>query len=196
METSGLAAAKKNAARLGVHIAFIDESGFLLIPPVRRTWGPCGEPPLTRYSYKHDKISAISALTVSSHRRRVGLYFQLYRKNIQQKEVCQFLRHLLRHLRGHVIVVWDNGKPHKGEPIRELCRRFRRLHLERFPAYAPELNPDEGVWDQMDNTLANGRPDNLDELSIALSKTLQQLRQSQPKLRWCVHQSNLPPFLS
>ena len=165
------------------------------IPPVRRTWGPRGQTPRIRYSYKHDKVSAVSAVTVSPTRRRLGLYCQLHRKNIQQAEVCQFLRHLLRHLRGHVIVVWDNGKPHKGEPIRDLCRRFPRLHLERFPAYAPELHPDEGVWNQMDNALANGRPDDLDELSAALNKTLRHLRRSQFKLRWCVHQSELPPFL-
>jgi transposase len=195
VEATGLAAHKKNAARLGAHIAFIDESGFLLIPPVRRTWGPCGQTPRTKYSYKHDRISAISALTVSPQRRRIGLYFQLHRKNIQQSEVCQFLRYLLKHLRGHLIVVWDNGRPHKGEPLRKLCRRYPRLHLERFPAYAPELNPDEGVWCQADDVLANGRPDHLNLLSVALSRTLRNLRRSQRKLRWCIHQADLPLFL-
>jgi transposase len=92
-------------------------------------------------------------------------------------------------------VIWDNGKPHKGEPIRQFCRRHPRLHLERFPTYAPELNPDEGVWNQMDNTLANGRPDNLDDLAVPLNKALRGLRASQPKLRWCVHQTELPSFL-
>lgn len=163
---------------------------------MRRTWGPCGQTPQTRYAYKHDKISAVSAVTVSPRRRRLGLYFHLYRKNIQQAEICRFLRHLLRHVRGPLIVIWDNGRPHKGEPIRELCRRYPRLWLERFPAYAPELNPDEGVWNQADNTLANGRPEQLEQLSAVLSKTLRALRRSQPKLRWCIHQSDLPPFLS
>jgi transposase len=180
--------------RLGAHIAFVDESGFLLIPPVRRTWGPRGRPPVTRYSYKHDRISAISALTASPRRHRIGLYFQLHRKNIQQAEVRRFLRYLLRHLRGHIIVIWDNARPHKGDPIRRLCRRVRRLHLERFPAYAPELNPDEGVWNQADNSLANGRPDHLDRLSTALTRVLRHMRKSQRHLRWCVHQSSLPLF--
>jgi len=195
VDETGLAAHKKNATRLGAHIAFVDESGYLLITPVRRSWGPRGRTPIIRYCYKHDRISAISAVTVSPSRRRLGLYCRLHRKNIQQAEVCQFLRHLLSHLRGPVIVLWDNGKPHKGEPIRELCRRFGRLHLERFPTYAPELNPDEGVWNQLDNTLANGRPDDLDQLEAALTKALRPLRASQSKLRWCVHQTELPSFL-
>ena len=142
--------------RLGAHLAFVDESGYLLIPPVRRTWGPRGVTPIIRYCYKHYKISAISAVTVSPTRRRLGLYCPFHRKNIQQAEVCRFLRHVLRHLRGPVIVIWGYGKPHKDESIRELCRRFPRLHLERFPAYAPELNPDEGVWSQMDNARPMG----------------------------------------
>jgi transposase len=195
VETPRLAAHKKNAARLGAHIAFVDESGYLLIPPVRRTWGRRGDTPIIRYNYKHDRISAISAVTISPARRRMGLYCQFHRKNIQQAEVCQFLRHLLRHLRGPVIVIWDNGKPHKGEPIRQFSARHSRLHLERFPTYAPELNPDEGVWNQMKNALANGRPDNLNQLAAALNRTLRSLRASQPNLRWCVHQTDLPPFL-
>jgi transposase len=30
--------------------------------------------------------------------------------------------------------------------VKELVRHVPRLHLLRFPGYAPELNPDEGVW--------------------------------------------------
>ena len=53
---------------------------------------------------------------------------------------------MLRHLRGRVIVLWDNGSNHQGPLIRALCARFSRLHLERLPAYAPELNPVEPLW--------------------------------------------------
>lgn len=166
-----------------------------MIPPVRRTWGPRGQTPTLRYHYKRDKISAISAITVSPKYRRLGLYCRFFRKNITQTEVCLFLRHLLRHLRGRVIVIWDNGRPHKGKLIGKFCRRRRRLHLERFPTYAPELNPDEGVWNQMDNELANGRPDDLDQLKAALNRALRKIRGSPSKIRWCVFQSQLPAFL-
>jgi hypothetical protein len=64
----------------------------------------------------------------------MGLYFQCHRKNIGHTEVCLFLRHLLRHLRGEVIVLWDQASIHKGDPIRELTCRFPRLHFERLPA--------------------------------------------------------------
>lgn len=174
---------------------FIDESGFLLIPPVRRTWAPRGHTPLIVHHQRHDRISVISALSISPRRKRLGLYFQMHEKSIQVGEVCDFLRDLLRHLRGHVIVLWDRAKIHKGDPIRQLCRRFRRLHLELLPPYAPDLNPDEGVWSQAKQSLANGRPDTLDDLWFDLWLTLHDIRLSQRKLRACVYESDLPPFL-
>ncbi len=141
-----MAAPKKNATRLDAHLVFVDESGFLLVPSVHRTWAPRGVTPIHRHLYRRDKISVISGISVSPRRNRFGLYYRLHpKKNVKHPQVCEFLRYLLRHLRGPVIVLWDNGRPHKGAAVRDLCRRFPRLRLEAFPSYAPELNPDEGV---------------------------------------------------
>jgi transposase len=190
-----MAADKKNAARLGAYLVFIDESGFLLIPPVRKTWAPRGQTPVLRHHQLRHRISVLSAVTVSPNRKRLGLYFQLHDHNITRTEVCEFLSDLLKHLRRHVIVVWDNGGIHKGDVIRAFCARHRRLHLEALPPYAPELNPDEGVWAQAKDSLANGRPDTIDQLWLHLLHTLEDIQSSQPTLRACVHQSDLPPFL-
>jgi transposase len=187
---------KKNAEDLGAHLVFIDESGFLLIPSVRRTWGLRGQTPLHRHHYRHEKVSVISALTVSPQRHRLGLYFRcLADANFDNAQVAVFLRHLLKHLRGFVIVVWDNGRCHKGDDMRAFLRRCKRIRIEALPPYAPELNPDEGVWNQTRTTLANGRPDDPTELSDTLGEVLTSLSRSQSKLRWCFHQSELPPFL-
>lgn len=162
---------------------------------MRRTWAPTGQTPLLRHWQRHDRISVISGLTVSPRRQRLGLYFQLHDENIHAAEVCGFLRDLLRHLRGPVIVLWDGGKIHKGPLVRALCAEFPRLHLERFPAYAPELNPDEGVWTLTKGQLANGRPDDRGVLRAHLLVALLGIRHSQRLLRGCITQSDLPPFL-
>jgi transposase len=186
----------KKATRLGAHLVFIDESGFLLIPSVRKTWAPRGQTPLVRFWQSHDRISVISGLSVSPWRRRFGLYYQLHLANIRAPEVAAFLRHLLRHLRGAVIVLWDNGRIHRGPLIRELCRRVPRLRLVPFPPYAPELNPDEGVWSITKADLANGRPDEVEALRVQLLGSLaRRLRRSQRDLRGCITQSDLPLFL-
>jgi transposase len=103
-----------------------------------------------------------------------------------------FLREVLRQLRGHVIALLDNSNTHRGQPLAELRQLFPRLHLEYFPPYAPELNPDEGVWGLLKGRLANGRPDDIDELADDLQKEFRAIAGSQRKLRWCIRQSELP----
>ena len=180
---------------MGAHLVFADESGFLLTPTVARTWAPVGKTPVLRHLDRRDRISAISGITVSPTRHRLGLYFHLHHKNIQQQEVCAFLRHLLRHLRGHVFLLWDGGRPHSGREVKELVRRVPRLHLVRFPGYAPELNPDEGIWKLAKGMLANGCPKDRHELNKSLTNALASIRRHRKNLRACIDHSGLPYFL-
>lgn len=167
----------------------------MLIPPVRKTWSPRGQTPIVAHHERHDRISAISGISISPVKKRLGLYYSLYKGNVTQVQVCDFLRYLLRHLRGFVIVVWDNASPHKGRQIRDFCGQCKRLHLEALPPYAPELNPDEGVWSQAKESMANGRPDNMGELWWDVLDILDSLTASQSSLRACIHKSELPLLL-
>jgi transposase len=190
-----VAAYKKNAARLGAHIVFADESGFMLIPNVVRTWAPLGQTPIHRHRQgRRDKISVISGISLSP-RHRLDLYYLLFYDNIGQEEVCYFLRELLRHLRGPLIVLLDNSSTHKGDLIEQLQQQHRRLHIEHFPSYAPELNPDEGVWAQAKQELANSCPKDVDELMEDILRSIDGIRSSPEKLRACILQSDLPSFL-
>ena len=110
-------------------------------------------------------------------------------------EVCRFLRELLRHLRGALMVLLDNSSTHHGEPLHNLLRQHPRLHIEHFPAYAPELNPDEGVWSLAKRELANSCPHDVDELTEEVIRSINATRTSPEKLRGCIVQSELPPFL-
>ena len=137
----------------------------------------------------------ISGISVSPKRRHLGLYYLLFFDNIQQEEVCVFLRELLRHLRGPVIALLDNSSTHQGEPLQKLLARHPRLRIEHFPAYAPELNPDEGVWSQTKKKLANSCPRNVDQLMEDIIRSINRIRASRKKLRGCILQSELPSFL-
>jgi len=65
--------------------------------------------------------------------------------------LLRLLRLLLRKVRGKLLVIWDGAPIHRGQPVKDFLRRgaARRLHLEQLPAYAPELNPDEGIWNYL-----------------------------------------------
>jgi transposase len=172
---------------------FLDESGFLLIPNVLRTWAPRGKTPILRCADRWKKISAISAISISPRRRRISLYAHFHpEKNIKSPEVAQFLGHLLKHLRGPVVLLWDSGTPHKGAAAREFIRKHPRLHCYHFPGYAPELNPDEFIWYSLKRALSNSVPRDLRHLKQLLHAPLQRVRQSQKLLWSCIHASDLP----
>lgn len=184
VDRRGLAAPSKKAKDERAHLVLIDESGFFLNPLVRRTWAPKGQTPtLTGFGRRRDKVSTIAALSIAPRRRRLGLYFQTNSKTyIDAAGVVSFLRGLLRHLRGKVIVVWDGGSNHKGPLIRDLLRQYSRLHLERLPAYAPDLNPVEMVWSYMKyGVLANFVPRHVQHLDQVVNGHFQEAR-SRPKL--------------
>ena len=189
-----MAAGKKNAKRLNAHLVFVDEAGFMLAPTVLRTWAPRGQTPRLRHWDRHDRVSVISAISVSPLRQRLGLYYQWEHHNLHQPEVSGFLRHLLRHLRGPVIVLWDRWWFHKSPATQDLCRRFPRLRLEFFPAYAPELNPDERIWSLTKKRLANGSPDDRYRLAFSVIEALEACRTSQRRLRGCITHTGLSLF--
>ena len=154
-----------------------------------------GQTPIVRHRYAHDRLSAISSIAVSPQRAHCTLYCQLYEDNLQGDEVAAFLRSLLRQIPGHLVVLRDHGGIHRGEPVQELLGRTSRLHLEPFPPYAPELNPDTGVWNHLKAHLANGRPDTAADLMDVLAEEVCRLAASPSLLRGCIEHSDLPPFL-
>lgn len=145
LEKSPLAGHKKKTLARGAHLVFLDESGFLLLPHVVRTWAPRGQTPILKHFYRRDRVSVISALTLSPKKRRCGLLFRVHPRNIKSDEVVAFLRGLFRHLRGPIVLLWDRGLIHRGKAVKTLLSHRQRVQEEWLPAYAPELNPAEYV---------------------------------------------------
>ena len=141
METAALAGSKKNAAKQGRTIVFIDESGLSQRPHRCRTWAPRGQTPVLQFHFNWKKLSAVAGVTWWN------FYFRLFPGAIRAPQVIEFLRHLQRHLPGKLLVVWDGLQTHRSRLVREYVARQRgRLVLEFLPAYAPELNPVEYLW--------------------------------------------------
>jgi len=164
----------------------------LLIPTRRRTWGPEGQTPKVPYSYKHDRISALAVLTVSPIRHRIGLYGRFQQNNFKAVHVAPFLRQLLRHMPGPVILLWDQGQIHKGPAIRRVLSDNRRLQTEFFPKYAPELNPTEQVWNEFKGHTANSLPLTKQDIRNSLHANKRRVCRSQDKLRSFILSSKLP----
>src|SRR5208337_4467213 len=174
------------------HLVFIDESGFLLTPNIRRTWAPKGQTPVFYHLYKQDRISSISALSVSPKRKRLALYLRFRARNLNGLDVRSFLKELLKHFRGSTVLLWDRGTIHRRKEVKRFLFEHPRIHMEYFPAYAPELNPTEYVWNQTDRALSNSVPKGLAELKAMLQNMARRLRKSQRLLWSCIFASDLP----
>jgi transposase len=116
------------------------------LPSVGRTYAPVGHTPILREWYARDHLSAISAISPEGK-----LYFHCQDCALNSDDVVAFLEHLLREVPGQMVVIWDGAPIHRSHTIREFLANgaAQRLHLERLPAYAPELNPGEGLWQQL-----------------------------------------------
>ena len=95
---------------------------------------------MLQYHFTWKVVSAAAGITWWN------FYFRLYRRTIRAAEVADFRGHLLRHLSGKLLVVWDGLPAHRGRTVKEfLAAHHGRLAVEQLPAYAPELNPVEYI---------------------------------------------------
>lgn len=175
----------RQAFQRRAHIALLDESGFLLSPTVRRTRSPRGQTPILVCSDRHDRISVISAITLSPRALRVGLHFMLLgdNENFHGEEVVLFLRQLKGEVGGAWTIVWDRNQIHsKSRIVTAWLAKHPEVVVEDFPAHAPNSNPDEEVWSWTKyGQLCNLAPADVDKLRQHIWDTLDTLK-SQPQL--------------
>jgi len=163
---------------------WVDESAFYPLPAVVRTYAPRGETPILDALLTHDHLSAISGLTLDGR-----LLLQIRERAFRGPEVVVFLRHLLRQIPGPLLVVWDGAPIHRAQPVKDFLAQgaAARLKLEQLPGYAPELNPDEGIWNYLKHVeLRNLCCADLAELRLELGLAVKRLRHKRHVLRGCI----------
>jgi transposase len=120
------------------------------------------------------RLSAISGITPEGM-----LYLQVQEQAFRSDDVVRFLEHLLRHIPGKLLVIWDGSPIHRGQVIKDFLASgaAQRIHLERLPGYAPDLNPDEGIWNYLKRgALKNVCCRDLAQIRTKLRKATQRLR--------------------
>ncbi len=142
---------------------------------------------MLQYHFHWKTLSAIAGVTVWR------FYFRLYEGTVKKEQVVGFLRHLRRHVRGKLLIVWDHLKQHHSRLVRDYVLSQRgAIELEYLPAYAPELNPVEYIWGYWKkHELPNLCAKDLVELSSSGRAALRRMRR-RPKLIECFwHQAEL-----
>ena len=148
----------------------------MLQPSRRRTWALRGQTPVQYTWDRHDRFSVITAITLAPRRKRFGLYFHMQRRNIRFDSVLEFVSVLLRRLQRGFILVLDRYNVHR-KAARLLLDKTGRVGVEWLPAYAPEINPVEQVWNRSKNVeLGNFIPEDADHLGREIKKALRRQR--------------------
>jgi hypothetical protein len=167
-----------------------------MAPLVRRSRVPLGEPPVLRQKAGHrEKVSVAAALWLTPARDRLGLFTQtLVKGYFDNARVAEFLRGLREELDGPVIVGWDGGTMHKGDPIRDLQReQAGELWLGRLPPYGSELMPVGQLWTWLKyDGLPNSAAWDVQELDAAARAELAAIQGDQERLKNFFHASKLP----
>jgi transposase len=130
-----------------------------------------------------DHLSAIGGITPQGR-----LYMQMQESAYHAEHVVAFLRLLLRKISGKLLVIWDGSPIHRAKEVKEFLAAgaAKRLHLERLPGYAPELNPQEGVWNLLKRReLKNLCCPGLSYLRSALVRAKERLRHRREILQSC-----------
>ena len=145
---------------------------------------------MLQYHFNWKTLAAAAGITW------YNFYFRLYPRSMRALEVVDFLSHLLRHLKGKLLVVWDRAQIHRGRIVREFVARQRgRIALEYLPAYAPELNPVEYIWGYWKHhELPNFCPRDFAQLSYHARRALKRMRRRPTLVMAFWEQANLFPL--
>jgi transposase len=168
---------------------FIDEAGFYLLPAAVCTYAPRGQTPILHVPLTWDHLSVISAITPQGR-----LLMMIREVPFKGGTLVRFLKHLLRHIHGNLLIIWDGLPAHHGQAVKDFLRQgaAQRIHLERLPGYAPDLNPDEGIWHYLKQVeMKNLCCHNLDELHHELRKAAARLRHKTDVILACFKQAHL-----
>ena len=179
-------ALKKRADEEEATIVWGDESGFSLLPLAVRTWAPKGQTPILRVPLTRDHLSVISAITLDGR-----LFLQVRTDSYDGEAVVGFLRVLLRKIAGKLLLIWDGSPIHHGQAVKDFLSAgaAKRLRLERLPGYAPDLNPDEGIWNYLKRVeLGNVCATDLADLRHRLGRAAVRVRHKPDIIRACSRQ--------
>jgi putative transposase len=177
--------ASRLAAATGAWICFEDEAGQNLRPPKARTWARRGHTPVVAVSGKGSGRVSVAGLVCLRPGARARLFYRVRihrgrkgeRRSMSEADYAGLIAAAHHQLHAPVILVWDNLNTHLSAAMRTFTESHRDwLTVIQLPAYAPELNPAEGVWANMKNGLGNLAARDVSELAAIVKHRLKRIQ--------------------
>jgi transposase len=155
-----------------------------------QAYTPRGQTPILQVPLTRDHLSAISGITPESK------LFQMVREAaFHGEDVVCFLRYLLLHLTGKLLILWDGSPIHRSAVVKQFLQEggADRIHLEQLPGYAPDVNADKGIWHYLKRVeLRNVCCQDLPHLKRELRRSVARLRHKRRVIQGCIKQASYP----
>jgi transposase len=145
-----------------------------------RSYAPRGQTPVLHVPLTREHLSVISGITAQGQ-----LAVAVQARAFKGGDVVRFLRQLRSHIGARLLIIWDGAPIHHDKRIKAfLAEGGNQIWLEQLPSYAPDLNPDEAVWDQLKyGELKNVTCHDQAELRGELRRAVARLRQKPELIR-------------
>lgn len=145
---------KKYAKKTGAEIFWLDEASIRSDDPLQRTWGEKGKTPVVKTSGQRQSINAISALSNNG-----GFWYHVYTGKFTAEKCVDCFKRFIKNRKSRVILIMDGHPVHKSKKVWEYVESLEgKIEIVLLPPYAPDLNPDELVWNQMRNIGTSKKP--------------------------------------
>lgn len=148
-------------------MGFQDESGISDKPFVRKTWALKGNTPHIQSCGGWKKITISGIIIVDPKNVQSKLFLRILTGTMTGENFLRFLKELKTHTKKRKLLLFVDGLPsHRSKKVKEYIKEEHAwLRVERFPGYAPELNPIEYLWASMKKKhLGNARTEHMGEL--------------------------------
>jgi len=173
-------AIQKLAKKEKAQIFFGDEAGIRSDYHRGTTWAPKGKTPVVETTGARFSVNMISAISAKGQMR-----FMTVEGTVTATTFVRFLERLLEGQQRPVFLIVDGHPVHRSKKVKEfVANTCGKLRLFRLPAYSPDLNPDELVWNHVKRhrvgRMPISGPDNLKKRVIS---ALHSLQKSPAKIR-------------
>ena len=104
--------------------------------------------------------------------------------NINGGVFIDFLKHLIQNRQCPLILLVDHASFHSSKPVRDFVRAHRaKLRIFFLPKRAPEMNPDEQLWNELKTNSIGKQPvQNKKDLLKRLFSSLRSLQKNTKKI--------------
>jgi transposase len=160
------------AEREGAEIHWGDEVGVAADQLPARGYAPQGEPATLDVPDRHVRVNQISTVTNQGEIR-----FMTYTRTMTAALFLVFLGRLLRSTTGKVFLIVDRLRAHMTPAVQEwLAAHRQRIEVFYLPRYAPELNPDEYLNNDLKGQVNKaGLPHNKKEVRSRIQEFMRRL---------------------